>query len=76
MKIGDLGIIKWGNGTTSKVRIVDVETYSFMSTDYWLEYLDTEENRPLIHPDYGKEDIIKSQILLPEGLMDLVYEPI
>ena len=76
MNVGDLGIITWGDKTTSKVKIVGIETYSLMPTDFWLEYMDTEQNRPLIHPDYGKEDIIKAPILLPEGLMDLVYQPI
>ena len=74
MKIGEIGIIKWGDGKESKVRIIDIESYSFMPTDYWLEYLESESYRPLVHPDLGISEDIKSSILLPEGLMNMVYK--
>ena len=67
-KSGQRGIIKWTDGTTSKVIISHIEVYSWLPADYWLEYDDSETNRPLNHPDYGVNPIIKSPILLPEGL--------
>ena len=73
MNKGQTGTITWGDGKTSKVEVVDVESYSVMPTDYWFKYRDEETYRPLIHPDFGKEDYIKSEILLPEGLVDLVF---
>jgi len=48
---GDTGIITFGNGSTARVRITKVSTYSFMPTDYILTYEDDETNRPLVHPD-------------------------
>ncbi len=40
---GDTGIITFGNGSTARVRITKVSTYSFMPTDYILTYEDDEK---------------------------------
>ena len=73
-KINDTGVITF-DSSSSKVKLVDIDTYpaSGMRSDYWFEYLDDETNRPLVHPDFGKDDMIKSSILLPEGLVYKVF---
>lgn len=74
-KIGQTGTITWGNGTTSKVIISHIDTYSCLPTDYWLSYAEGETNRPIVHPDFGKLDLIKTELVLPEGLMDMSFAP-
>lgn len=73
LEIGQTGIMTWADGTTSKVRVVGKETYSFMPNDYWFEYVEGETNKQLVHPDFGVSDFIKSEILLPEGLIDHIF---
>ena len=70
---GKTGIIDWGEGKTSKVVIKEVDTYSYLPTDYWLDYLPGETHKPLVHPDYGHKSIIKAPILLPEGILVRVF---
>ena len=66
IKVGSIGTLTWGDGTISKVEIVDIH-YGSYNKDYWLKYLEEETHRPLIHPDYNKnKNYIKSEILLPE----------
>lgn len=74
MEIGQTGIIVWRDGKTSKVSIVAKETYSYLPTDFWLEYSSDEIYRPLVHPDLGESDEIKASILLPESLMEAVFK--
>jgi hypothetical protein len=74
-KTGDTGVITFGNGTTSRVRISKIHNYSFMPTDYVMTYMNDETNRPLIHPDfvtYNDGDKIDS-FPLPEGLLEQVF---
>lgn len=63
---GRTGVITFGDGSTSKIKVVDVETYTYLPTDYWLEYAEGETNKPLVHPDYGTSPLIKSELLIPE----------
>ena len=72
---GQTGIIDWEDGKKSKVIIKYIETHSFIPTDYWLEYLPEEKYRPLKHPDFGKNEYIKSEILLPYALLSRVFTP-
>jgi hypothetical protein len=72
---GQTGTINWGDGKKSKVIIKYIETHSFVPTDYWLEYLPEEKYRPLKHPDFGKNEYIKSEILLPYALLSKVFTP-
>jgi hypothetical protein len=72
---GKIGTINWSDGTSSRVLVKEVETYSCLPTDYWLEYLHEETHRPIIHPDYEINPIIKSQLLLPEGIFFRVFVP-
>lgn len=77
LKVNQTGTLSFGEKGSSKVRIVEIEPSrsGIFPTDYWFEYLEEETNRPLIHPDFGKSDIIKSEILLPEGLVKMVFTP-
>lgn len=63
-----LGTITFGDGTSAKVELVKEQTYSSLPSDYWLKYQEGETNKQLIHPGFGKEDYILSEILLPEFL--------
>lgn len=74
-KVGTTGIITDADGLTSKVTIVGKETYSMFPTDYWLEYDSDETHRPIIHPEFGKNPMIKAPILLPELLLFKVFTP-
>lgn len=75
MEIGQKGTITWGDGSKSRVVISDIDSYRYLPTDYWLSYLDGENNKPLKHEEYGINPIIKSEILLPKGLLLRVFEP-
>lgn len=75
LEIGQTGTMNWKDGTSAKVKLVDKETYSTMPSDYWFEYQEGETNKQLVHPDYGKSDFIKSEIVLPEGLIDYLFVP-
>jgi len=67
------GIITWSDKTISKVFIKEVEVYSHLPANYWLDYVDGEVHRPIIHPEWGIKDYIKSPILLPEALFFRVF---
>jgi len=74
LKENDTGVIKFGDGTSSKVYVVAIDNYrSGLPTDYWFEYQEEETHRPIIHPDLGKSDTIKSSIVLPEVLVYMVF---
>lgn len=66
--VGKTGTMKFKNGTTARVRIKEIDQYNILPfpNDYWLEYMEGETNKLLVHPGYGKNDLIKSEILLPE----------
>ena len=71
----DTGVLKFGDNSTARVKVVSID-YSpsgFLSTDYWFEYEEGETNRQIVHPDLGKTPIIKSSIVLPEKLVELVF---
>jgi hypothetical protein len=72
---GQTGTLNWGKNETSRVIIVDIDTYSSLPSDVWMEYLDDETHRPLIHPDFGKSPMVKGSILLPEAVVDMVLTP-
>jgi len=74
MEIGQEGTINWSDGTTSRVILVDIEYNSYTQNDYWLEYKDSEKHRPLVHPDLGNKEIIKSSIVLPSGLFHRFFK--
>lgn len=67
--VGKTVTMKFKNGTTAIVRIKEIKQYNMFPNDYWLEYMEGETNKLLVHPDYGKNDLIKSEILLPEVLV-------
>jgi hypothetical protein len=71
----DTGILKFGDNTTARVKVVSVDhsRSGMFPTNYWFEYEDGETNRQIVHPDLGKIDLIKSSILLPEGLVTMVF---
>jgi len=75
LKTGDTGVITFGNGTTARVRISKIQTYSYLPTDYILTYEDGETNRPLIHPDFVEYEENKKieSFPLPEGLLEQVF---
>lgn len=72
MKIGQSCTLKFGDGTSANIELVSIDTHSFLPSDYWFKYQDGETNRKLVHPDFGKADYIKAEILLPEGLVKLI----
>jgi hypothetical protein len=74
LEIGQTGTMNWADGSTAKVEVVGKETYSFMPTDYWFEYVEGETNKQLVHPDLGQAHI-KASILLPEGLVPHIFTP-
>lgn len=67
--VGKTGTLKFIDGSTARVRVVDIDTYKYFTPDYWLEYTEGETNKLLVHPSYGKSKLIKSEILLPEVLV-------
>lgn len=71
---GDTGILTFGNNSTSKVKCIEVDNYSSLPKDYWFEYEEDENNRPLVHPEFGKSDLIKSSILLPEFIASVSFK--
>jgi hypothetical protein len=72
MKVGQNCTLKYGDNTSAKIELVAIDTYSSMPSDYWFRYKDGETNKKLVHPDFGKEDYIKAEILLPEGLVRMI----
>lgn len=76
MDIGQNCIIDFGDNGTAKIRLVAIDTYSSMPSDYWFEYREGETNKQLIHPDYNPESkgFIKAEILLPYGLVNRVVK--
>ena len=75
LQVGQTGTMNWQDGTSSRVRVVDKDTYTHMPTDYWFEYEEGETNKQLVHPDFGNSTLIKAEILLPEGLIDYIFTP-
>jgi hypothetical protein len=71
----DTGILKFGDNTTARVKVVSVEhsRSGMFPTNYWFEYEEGETNRKIVHPDLGKIPIIKSSVVLPEGLVTMVF---
>ena len=67
MKIGQSCTLKFGDNTSANIELVSIDT-----RDYWFKYQDGETNRKLVHPDFGKSDYIKAEILLPEGVVKLI----
>lgn len=74
MEVGQKGTITWSDGKTSRVILKDIESYSWLPTDYWLDYDESETHRPLVHPDFGVSKLIKSPILLPSALLFRVFK--
>jgi hypothetical protein len=70
MEIGSTGTLTFGDGTSAKVRLVDVDNIA-----YWLEYVEGETNRQIIHPDFGKSPFIWSEIVLPPAWFRVVVKP-
>ncbi len=75
MEIGQISTITFNDNTTAKIKLVHIDTYSTMHSDYWFDYVDGETNKQLIHPEYLKSSIIKSPIVLPIGLVELIIKP-
>lgn len=77
VKVGDTGIIEFGNGTTSRVRITKIYTYpsTGMPTDIVLTYEDDETNRPLVHPNFVQNEDGKKieSFPLPEDIFEQVF---
>lgn len=69
-----LATIKFSDGTTAKLELIEIVQNSYTPNDYWFNYIDGETNRQLVHPDYGKKSFIKGEVLLPEGLVDLIID--
>ena len=74
MEIGQISTITFNDNTTAKIKLVHIDTYSTMPSDYWFDYVDGETNKQLIHPEYLKSSIIKSPIVLPIGLVELIIK--
>ncbi len=74
MEIGQISTITFNDNTTAKIKLVHIDTYSTMPSDYWFDYVDGETNKQLIHPEYLKSSIIKSPIVLPIGLVELIVK--
>lgn len=75
MEIGQISTITFNDNTTAKIKLVHIDTYSTMPSDYWFDYVDGETNKQLIHPEYLENPIIKSPIVLPIGLVELIIKP-
>lgn len=69
LELNSTGTLKFGDGTTARVEIVKIDTYTYLPTDYWFKYLDGETNQQLKH------DIEKDRFPLPYGLVVQVYKP-
>jgi hypothetical protein len=74
LNVNDTCTITFGDETTARVRVVNIDhsKSGMFPSDYWFEYLEGETNRQIIHPDFGKSNFIKSELLLPEGLVAMV----
>jgi hypothetical protein len=71
MEIGSTGTLTFGDGTSAKVRLVDVDNIA-----YWLEYVEGETNRQLSpHPKFGEYPFIKSEIPLTPGMFRVMVKP-
>lgn len=68
LKINDIGTLLFGDNTTARVKVVKIDTYSYMPDDYWFSYLEEETNRQLNHPDFP------DMFPLPIGLVELVFK--
>lgn len=64
LQVGQTGTMNWADGTSSKVKVVGVESYSFMPTDYWFEYEQGETNKQLVHQTMNYLELIFLLILL------------
>lgn len=77
VKVGDTGIITFGDETTSRVVISKIHTYpaTGMPADIVLTYLDDETHRPLVHPDFIEHiDGRKVESFpLPEEIFEQVF---
>ena len=74
LQIGEVVSLNFADNSIAKVRLVEIE-YSrsgMFPDDYWFEYIEGETNKKIVHPDFKKSPLIKSEILLPKGLVDLV----
>ena len=69
LKAGDTGIITFGDNTTAKVKVEEVQTYpsSGMPSDVFFSYQKGETNQQLKHPD--TEDMFP----LPQFLVEQVF---
>lgn len=75
LEVNDTGILTFGDNTTARVKVVSVDhsRSGMFPTDYWFEYEEGETNKQIVHPDLGKLDLIKSSVVLPEGLVRMVF---
>lgn len=74
LQTGEVVSITFADNSVAKVRLVEIEhsRSGMFPDDYWFEYVEGETNKQVVHPDFKKSPLIKSEILLPEGLVDLV----
>ena len=45
MEIGQISTITFNDNTTAKIKLVHIDTYSTMPSDYWFDYVDGETNK-------------------------------
>ena len=74
INVGDKGVLTFGDNTKARVKVVDIDTHSYVPTDYWFEYEEGETNKQIVHPEFGKQSYIKSSVVLPETLVSMVFK--
>ena len=74
LQTGEVVNMTFADNSVAKVRLVEIEqSRSGIFPDYyWFEYVEGETNKQVVHPDFKKSPLIKSEILLPKILVDLV----
>lgn len=69
LKKGDKGTITFGDNTTAKVEVTNVQTYPNLGApaDVFFKYQEGETNKQIVHPD------LEDTFPLPEFLVNQVF---
>lgn len=75
-KVNQIGVVTFGDKTTSRVKIIHIDTYpaSGMPNDLVFQYLEEETHRPLVNHVLEQFGHPKGSFNLPEGLADMVFK--
>jgi hypothetical protein len=75
MEVGKMYLLGSDEKPHVKVKLEEIDRGSgWLPADCWFSYAPEvkDEDKPIVHPDYGKNDIIKHEVLFPEGLIHVL----